>query len=228
MATAAAHTSPLTFTKPLTPAYQAIMTQEVQAFVAELAERFTPRRNALLEKRVARQARIDSGEMPDFRPETKNIRESEWKVAPIPPALQDRRVEITGPVDRKMIINALNCSAKVFMADFEDSLTPTFESVMDGQVNLRDYAEGTISFKSPEGKEYKLNDTIATLIVRPRGWHLEEKHVLLNGKPIPGALLDFGVYFLTNAEKLLARGLGPREVDVAHHLAKLHQLLDDL
>lgn len=208
-AAAKATNASLTFTKPLTPAYQAVMTPEVQAFVAELAERFTARRNSLLAERVKRQARIDAGELPNFRPDTQSIREGDWKVAPIPPALLDRRVEITGPVDRKMIINALNCGAKVFMADFEDSLTPTFTSVMDGQVNLRDYADGTLSYTSPEGKEYKLNDTIATLIVRPRGWHLDEKHVLVGGKAIPGALLDFGVYFLTNAEKLLARGLGP-------------------
>ncbi len=208
-AAAKATNASLTFTKPLTPPYQAVMTPEVQAFVAELAERFTARRDSLLAERVKRQARIDAGELPNFRPDTQSIREGDWKVAPIPPALLDRRVEITGPVDRKMIINALNCGAKVFMADFEDSLTPTFASVMDGQVNLRDYADGTLSYTSPEGKEYKLNETIATLIVRPRGWHLEEKHVLVGGKAIPGALLDFGVYFLTNAEKLLARGLGP-------------------
>ena len=199
----------LNFTQPLTPEYQAIMTPEVQAFVADLAQRFTSRRDALLKKRVERQKRIDGGELPDFKPETKSIRESDWKVAPIPTALLDRRVEITGPVDRKMIINALNCGAKVFMADFEDSLTPTFTSVMDGQVNLRDYAQGTISFKNPDGKEYKLNDKIATLIVRPRGWHLDEKHILVDGKPVPGALVDFGVYFLTNAKKLLENGFGP-------------------
>jgi len=204
-----ASASALQFTEKLTAEYQAVLTPEVLAFVAELAETFTPRRNELLAKRIARQKRIDAGELPDFLPETKAIRESDWKVAPIPPALQNRRVEITGPVERKMIINALNSGAKVFMADFEDSLTPTFPSIMDGQVNLRDYANGTISYQSPEGKEYKLGEIIATLIVRPRGWHLDEKHVLLNGKPIPGALLDFGVYFLTNAKTLLARGLGP-------------------
>ncbi|NBX03984.1 MAG: malate synthase A [Alphaproteobacteria bacterium] len=210
MQAAAKTTAPaLTFTGNLTAEYQAILTPEVQAFVAELAEKFTARRNDLLAKRVVRQARIDAGELPDFRSDTKAIRDAEWKVAPIPPALQDRRVEITGPVERKMIINALNCGAKVFMADFEDSLTPSWTSIMDGQINLRDYADGTISYTSPEGKEYKLNETLATLIVRPRGWHLDEKHVLLNGTPIPGALLDFGVYFMTNSKKLLARNLGP-------------------
>ncbi|MEK6746595.1 MAG: malate synthase A [Pseudomonadota bacterium] len=201
---------PLTITAPLSPEYQKILTPEVQAFVASLAQKFTARKDELLAKRVARQKRIDVGEMPDFLPETANIRaDNSWKVAPIPAPLQDRRVEITGPVERKMIINALNCGAKVFMADFEDSLTPTWGSIMDGQVNLRDYVDGTISFTSPEGKEYKLNETIATLIVRPRGWHLLEKHVLVDGKPIAGAFLDFGVYFYLNAKKLLARGLGP-------------------
>ena len=199
----------LTITATLTPEYQAILTTEVLAFVEKLAEKFTARKDALLAKRVARQARLDAGELPDFLPETAHIRsDNSWKVAPIPAPLQDRRVEITGPVERKMIINALNCGAKVFMADFEDSLTPTWESIMDGQVNLRDYVDNTISYTSPEGKEYKLNDTIATLIVRPRGWHLDEKHILLNGKPIAGAFMDFGVYFYLNAKKLINRGLG--------------------
>lgn len=205
----AAASQAITFTQPLSPDFNAIMTADVQAFVGELVHRFEDRRAALMEKRVARQKRIDAGELPDFLPETKSIRESEWTVAPIPPALQDRRVEITGPVDRKMIINALNCGAKVFMADFEDSLAPTWQSVMDGQVNLRDYADNTIAYTSPEGKEYKLNDKIATLIVRPRGWHLIEKHVTYGGKPIAGAFLDFAVYFHTNAKKLLDRGYGP-------------------
>lgn len=204
------HKMTLTITAPLTAEYQQILTPEVQKFVAALAEKFTARKDELLAKRVARQKRIDAGELPDFLPETAHIRSDDsWKVAPIPPALQDRRVEITGPVERKMIINALNCGAKVFMADFEDSLTPTWQSIMDGQINLRDYVDGTISYTSPEGKQYKLNDTIATLIVRPRGWHLEEKHVLFAGKPIAGAFMDFGVYFYLNAKKLLARGLGP-------------------
>ncbi|MDX2072847.1 MAG: malate synthase A [Alphaproteobacteria bacterium] len=193
----------------MTPEYKTILTPEAQAFVAELATRFTARRNALLAKRVERQKRIDAGEMPDFRADTKALRDADWRVAPIPADLQDRRVEITGPVERKMIINALNSGAKVFMADFEDSLAPTWQSVMEGQLNLRDYANRTISYTSPEGKEYKLADKIATLIVRPRGWHLDEKHVTLAGKPIPGALLDFGVYFYVNAKTLLASGTGP-------------------
>jgi malate synthase len=189
--------------------YKNILTPEVQRFVAELATRFTGRRDELLTKRVTRQKRIDAGELPDFLPATKNIRESDWKILGIPADLQDRRVEITGPVERKMIINALNSGAKVFMADFEDSLAPTWQSIMDGQVNLRDFANKTISYTSPEGKQYKLNDKIATLIVRPRGWHLDEKHVTLGGKAIPGALLDFGVYFMLNAKTLLANGTGP-------------------
>ncbi len=191
------------------PEYQQILTPEVLAFVTQLAERFTARRDALLAKRVERQARIDAGELPDFLPATRALREAEWTVAPIPADLQDRRVEITGPVDRKMIINALNSGAKVFMADFEDSLAPTWESVMDGQVNLRDWADGTISYTSPEGKKYTVGSNPAVLIVRPRGWHLAEKHVTLSGVPIPGALLDFGVYFCLNAKKLVAKGSGP-------------------
>jgi malate synthase len=200
---------PLTITATLSKEYQAVLTPEVQAFIGELASRFTARRDALLAARVQRQKRIDAGEMPNFRTDTQSIRDAQWKVAPIPGPLQDRRVEITGPVERKMIINALNSGAKVFMADFEDSLTPTWQSVMDGQVNLRDYADGALSYTSPEGKAYTLNDTIATLIVRPRGWHLDERHLLCDGRPVPGALMDFGVYFYLNAKKLLARGLGP-------------------
>ena len=199
----------LTITGKMTSDYAAILNTDVMAFVLALADKFTDRRNALLDRRVERQKRLDAGELPTFLEETKGIREADWKVAPIPKPLQDRRVEITGPVERKMIINALNSGAKVFMADFEDSLTPTWESVMDGQVNLRDYANRTISYTSPEGKSYKLNDTIATLIVRPRGWHLEEKHVQLNGTPIAGAFLDFGAYFHVNAKTLLANGTGP-------------------
>lgn len=199
----------LSIAAPLPPEYQLILTPEAQKFVASLAEKFTSRKDELLAKRVARQKRIDDGELPDFLAETANIRAGDWKVAPIPAPLLDRRVEITGPVERKMIINALNSGAKVFMADFEDSLTPTWDSVMQGQINLRDYVDGTISYTSPEGKIYTLNDTIATLIVRPRGWHLVDKHVLFNGKPIAGAFMDFGIYFYLNAKKLLARGLGP-------------------
>jgi malate synthase len=197
------------FTIPLKAEYQSLLTPPLVAFLADLVHHFAARRNALLKKRDERRHRIDAGEMPDFLPEMKGVREAQWKVAPIPEALLDRRVEITGPVERKMIINALNSGAKVFMADFEDSLSPTWEAVMDGQINLRDYADGTLSYKSPEGKTYTLNDSIATLIARPRGWHLDEKHVEMDGIPVPGALIDFGIYVYTNAKKLLARGLGP-------------------
>jgi malate synthase len=193
----------------VTPQYAEILTPEVLAFVGDLAERFTPRLKELLKARVGRQRRINAGEMPDFLPETKHIREGEWKVNPIPADLQDRRVEITGPVDRKMIINALNSGAKVFMADFEDANTPSWTNNLDGQLNLRDANRRTISFKSPEGKEYKLNSSVATLKVRPRGWHLFEKHVTFNGEPLSGALFDFGLYFFHNAKQLIANGSGP-------------------
>ncbi len=193
----------------VTPQYAKILTPEALSFVGELAERFTPRLKELLKARVERQKRIDAGEMPDFLTETKAIREGEWKVNPIPADLQDRRVEITGPVDRKMIINALNSGAKVFMADFEDANTPSWTNNLDGQINLRDANRRTISFKSPEGKEYKLNSNVATLKVRPRGWHLFEKHVTFNGEPVSGALFDFGLYFFHNAKQLIANGSGP-------------------
>ncbi len=156
-----------------------------------------------------RQAEIDAGHYPDFLTETAEIRTSEWKVAPIPADLMDRRVEITGPVDRKMVINALNCGANVFMADFEDANSPTWTNNLDGQINLRDAIRRTIEFTSPEGKKYKLNDKIATLLVRPRGWHLDEKHVLLGGKPISGSLFDFGLFFFHNAKQQIANGSGP-------------------
>src|SRR3954471_6884501 len=159
-----------------------VLTTEAVRFAADLARRYEPTRQQLLQRRVVRQQEIVDGRLPSFLPETATVRESDWKVAPIPKDLRDRRVEITGPVERKMIINALNSGAKVFMADFEDSLSPTWESVMDGQVNLRDWAAGTIGYTSPEGKAYTLNRHIATLIVRPRGWHLDEKHIRLNGK----------------------------------------------
>jgi malate synthase A len=189
--------------------YEEILTEEALSFVADLARKFTPRRDALLERRIKRQREIDGGKMPDFLPETAPIRNSEWKIGPIPPDLQDRRAEITGPVDRKMIINALNSGAKAFMADLEDSLAPAWNEIIEGQINLRDAVDRTIELTTPEGKHYKLKDNIATLIVRPRGWHLPEKHVLLDGKPIPGAFLDFGLFFFHNAHKLLDRGSAP-------------------
>jgi len=194
---------------PISPAYAEILTPEAQRFVASLASQFDARRKELLALRQVRQGELDAGHYPDFLTETAEIRTSEWKVAPIPADLTDRRVEITGPVDRKMVINALNCGANVFMADFEDANSPTWTNNLDGQVNLRDANRRTIEFTSPEGKKYKLNDKIATLLVRPRGWHLDEKHVLLGGKPISGSLFDFGLYFFHNAKQLIANGSGP-------------------
>lgn len=190
-------------------AHAAILTPEAFAFVEALARRFVVRRDELLAIRAERQRSIDAGKMPDFLPETADIRAQEWKVAPVPVDLQDRRVEITGPVERKMIINALNSGAKVFMADFEDSLTPSWTNVVEGQINLREAVAGTISYKSSDGKDYRLNEETAVLIVRPRGWHLDECHMLLDGKPVPGALVDFGLYFYHNAKALLAKGSGP-------------------
>jgi malate synthase len=194
---------------PLTAEAAAILTPEALAFLAALHREFNPRRVELLERRVDRQIALDAGARYDFLPETREIRESAWTVALIPPDLQDRRVEITGPVDRKMIINALNSGARVFMADFEDANSPTWENCIQGQVNLYDAVRRTISFTNPDGKEYQLNEKIATLLVRPRGWHLVEKHVEVDGTPISGSLFDFGLYFFHNAKELIQRGSGP-------------------
>ena len=186
-----------------------ILTPEARRFLTKLAREFESRRRELLQRRQARQRQIDTGVMPDFLADTAHIRKSEWKVAPIPHDLLDRRVEITGPPDRKMIINALNSGASVFMADFEDSNSPTWMNNLDGQANLRDAVDGTISFVSPEGKRYELNPRVATLVVRPRGWHLEEKHFVVDGNPISASLFDFGLYFFHNANRLIERGTGP-------------------
>jgi malate synthase len=187
-----------------------ILTTEALELVARLHRTFEPRRRELLAARQARAAALDAGGTLDFLPETAHIREDRsWRVAPAPADLQDRRVEITGPVDRKMIINALNSGAKVFMSDFEDSNTPTWENLIQGQLNLRDAVDGSISFSSPDGKEYRLNDTIATLLVRPRGWHLPEKHVLVDGEPVSGGIFDLALYTLHNTAALLAKGSGP-------------------
>lgn len=188
---------------------ETVFTTEALAFVAELARRFGARREALLAERETRWQALQKGGTLDFLPETKAVREGDWKVAPIPADLQDRRVEITGPVDRKMVINALNSGARVFMADFEDSLSPVWEAVVEGQINMRDAINRTIRYTSPEGKAYQLNEKTAVLIVRPRGWHLDEKHVLVDGKQIPGAFLDFGIYAFINAKTALERGTGP-------------------
>lgn len=192
------------------PAYAEILTPEALAFVAELERRFGARRRALLDARKERQARIDAGELPDFLKETREIRESDWTIGSIPDDLRDRRVEITGPSgDRKMVINALNSGAKTYMADFEDANSPTWANTVGGQINLRDAIRRTIEYVSPEGRQYRLNEKTATLIVRPRGWHLEEKHVLVDGRPMSGALFDFGLYFFHNAHELIRRGSGP-------------------
>jgi len=199
----------LQITAPVSAAYAEILTPEAVRFVASLAAKFEGRRQELLARRQERQGEIDAGHFPDFLTETTDIRVSEWTVARIPRDLTDRRVEITGPVDRKMVINALNSGANVFMADFEDANSPTWSNNVEGQINLRDANRRTIEFTSPEGKKYKLNDKIATLLVRPRGWHLNEKHVLREGKPISGSLFDFGLYFFHNAKQLIANGSGP-------------------
>ena len=196
-------------TGELTPAFKKILTPQALEFVAKLVRKHRPKRDALLHYRIERQEKIDQGKKPKFLKETAKVRAGKWKIAGTPDDLQDRRVEITGPVDRKMIINALNSGAKCFMADFEDSASPTWELMMEGQVNLRDAVKGTISFTNDAGKHYKLNKDIATLIVRPRGWHLNEKHILVDGKPAPGGIVDFGLYFFHNVKALLKKGTGP-------------------
>src|SRR5262245_48403715 len=194
---------------PVNEAQREILTAEAIGLLAKLARQFEGRRQELLERRVERQKEISAGRLPDFLPETKAIRDQEWRVAPIPDDLQDRRVEITGPVERKMIINALNSGANVFMADFEDSSTPSWENNLQGQINLRDAVARSISFSSPEGKNYQLAEKTATLFGRPRGWHLVEKHLLVDGKPISGSLFDFSLFFLHNAKSLVQQGSGP-------------------
>src|SRR5712692_4204480 len=186
-----------------------VLTRDALAFVARLQREFGDRRLELLVRRDERQARLDAGESPKFLVAARSDRESDWKVAKAPKDLRDRRVEITGPTDRKMLINALNSGARVFMADFEDANAPTWSNLVEGQVNLIDAIERRIGFTSPEGKEYRLTDRVATLVVRPRGWHLDERHVEVGGQPVSGSLLDFGLYFFHNAERLLNKGTGP-------------------
>ncbi len=190
--------------------YAEILTPAALAFIAKLERDFGRTRRELLQKRKARQAEIDAGSMPDFLAATAGIRQdASWKVAVLPPDLQNRRVEITGPVERKMMINALNSGANVFMADFEDANSPTWDNLIQGHLNLRDAIARTIVFVSPEGRQYQLNKEVATLMVRPRGWHLEEKHVRVDGAPMSASLFDFGLYFFHQARKLLAQGSGP-------------------
>ena len=194
---------------PVSPATSKILLAEAAELIAALHRNFNERRRELLQKRCQRQTELDKGKLPDFLPETIAVRNTEWTVASIPSDLQDRRVEITGPTDRKMVINALNSGAKVFMADFEDANTPTWSNLMEGHINLRDAIRRTIEFKSPEGKEYRLKDRVAVLFVRPRGWHLPEKHLLVDGEPVSGSIFDFALYMFHNAKELLARGSGP-------------------
>jgi len=193
----------------ITPEYQDILTFEALNFVEELERRFGERRKELLTIRKRRQEAFDKGTLPDFWLNTKEIRESDWVVAPIPDDLKDRRVEMTGPVERKMVINGLNSGAKMYMADFEDSSAPTWRTMLDGQINMRDAVNGTIHYVNPMGKFYKLSKEIAVLLVRPRGWHMREKHVFLNGEPISASLFDFGLFFFHNAKNLIDKGTGP-------------------
>ncbi len=192
------------------PGYEKVLTAEAVAFIAEIERKFGPERRRLLDRRAEIQVRLDAGWKPDFLPETKAVRAGDWRVAPIPRDIADRRTEITGPVDRKMVINALNCGANVYMADFEDASTPSWDNLIEGQANLCDAVRRTITFDDPETqRHYRLNPRTAVLFVRPRGWHLPEKHLLVDGQPISGALFDFGLFFFHNARELVARGTGP-------------------
>src|SRR3982074_1319522 len=193
----------------ITPDDAEILTPDALAFAADLQRKFGGRRSELLARRDARQAELDAGKLPDFLPETRSVREGSWTCAGIHADIVDRRVEITGPVDRKMIINALNSGANVYMADFEDANTPSWDNNVQGHLNLRDAIRRKIDYVSPEGKAYKLNDKTATLFVRPRGWHLPEKHVRIDGQMISGGIFDFALYFFHNAKELVSRGTGP-------------------
>jgi malate synthase len=194
---------------PMESRFDEILTDEALAFVAGLQREFGGRRAELLVARAERQARLDEGERPDFLEATRSFREGDWRVAPAPPDLQDRRVEITGPTDRKMVINALNSGARCFMADLEDANAPTWSNMVEGQINVADAIRGTIEMTGPDGREYRLADETATLLVRPRGWHLPERHVLVDGQPMSASLFDFGIAFFHNAREQLERGTGP-------------------
>ncbi|MGB0084422.1 MAG: malate synthase A [Rhodomicrobiaceae bacterium] len=192
------------------PGYDRVLTAEALAFVAALAREFEPRRRQLMEWREHRQQALDQGALPDFLPETVDIREGDWTIRGIPQDLLDRRVEITGPTSRKMVVNALNSGASCFMADFEDALSPTWDNIVDGQINLADYWLGQVDFTEAEtGKDYKITGKPAVLIVRPRGWHLLEEHILVDGQPVAGAFVDFGLYLFHNAKRMLQKGSGP-------------------
>ena len=205
---AIAHPAGTTLLTAIAPEFEEILTPAATAFVAKLHRQFEGRRQELLAKRAARQKSFDAGALPDFLPETQSIRDSDWQIASQPADMLDRRVEITGPTDRKMVINALNCGASTFMADFEDANCPTWESMIDGQRNLRDAVRRTITLEQG-AKTYRLQYKVAVLIPRPRGWHLDEKHMLIDGKPVSGGIFDFALYFFHNAKELLARGSGP-------------------
>ena len=204
----------------ITPQYADILTSQALAFLAKLSRRFEPRRRELMAARAVRQAEFNAGMLPDFLPQTAHIRNGDWTVAPCPADLQDRRVEITGPTDRKMVINALNSGASVFMADFEDSNAPTWDNLLQGQINLRDAVRRSITFEQ-NGKHYRLNDKVAVLMPRPRGWHLKENHVRIDGSPVAGAIFDFALYFFHNANEALARGTG-----IYFYLPKLESHLE--
>ena len=193
----------------LSESYSEILSQDALNFLTQLHIKFNQRRLDLLQKRAERQERINQGDFYDFKEETQSIRESDWKAAPVPEDIQDRRTEITGPVDRKMIINALNSGAKVFMADFEDASSPAFSNMIDGQINLRDAIRRQIDFTAPNGKTYALKEEIATLFVRPRGWHLDEKTLEIDGEALSGSMVDFGLYFFHNAKTLIEKESGP-------------------
>ncbi len=198
------------FTAEIPEEFEEILTPEAVAFVAKLSREYRGRVVELLGKRAERQERISAGEMPDFLPETRDVREGDWKIAPIPDDLQDRRVELTGPPDRKMTINALNSGASCWMADFEDANCPTWHNMLESQLNMKEAIEGTISFDDPNsGKHYELHENTAVILARPRGWHLFEKHMLVDGEQVPGGLFDFGLYFFHNAQTLLDNGSGP-------------------
>ena len=192
----------------LAAADEEVLTREALDLVARLHRELNPRRRELLERRHERQAELDGGALPRFLPETKDVRDADWRVAEAPADLRDRRCEITGPVDRKMMINALNSGARVFMGDFEDSLSPTWQNVIDGQQNVRDAVRREIVLETPE-RSYRLNDDVATLVIRPRGWHLHERHVQVDGEPVSASLFDFGLVMYHNAAELLERGSGP-------------------
>ncbi len=201
--------SPIEVRGAMDPRFQEILTADALNFVASLVNNFSPRLKLLLQTRSWISQRIRSGVLPDFPPVTEDIRKNSWKITSIPADLERRRVEITGPVERKMMINALNSGADVYMADFEDSHSPTWKGTIQGQVNLKDAVEGRLEYTSPEGKKYRLKENLATLCVRPRGLHLPEKHLLVNGEPAPAAMFDFGLYLYHNADRLIQKGTGP-------------------